>query len=265
VATEVIKLADAEAVAQEAARRWVDIAQSSVTERGIFNVALSGGNTPMLLYSLMASEPWVSQAPWSQTAVFWGDERRVSPSHADSNYRMARELLLDHVPVPSQQVFRMPSEGLASGDASAYEQSIRQHFRLGPRDWPRFDLMLLGMGADGHIASIFPGTRAISDRSSMVLVYEVPKLHEERITLTLPVINQARNALLLVAGEDKAGVVQAVIEGTQRSSTYPAQAVELADGKAVWLLDWQRRLALRSESVAANVSTEPSNAEPASS
>lgn len=235
--SEVIKLADAEAVAQEAARRWAQIAQAAVNEKGAFNIALSGGSTPAILYRLMASEPWINQAPWSRTAVFWGDERRVSPSHADSNYRMAREHLLDHVPIPPPQVFRMPSEGLAGNDARTYEQELRQHFGLGPHDWPRFDLILLGMGTDGHIASIFPGTRAVSDRSNMVLVYEVPQLHAERMTLTVPVINQARNVLFLVTGEDKASIVQSVLEGGQRSSTYPAQAVRPVDGDAVWLLD----------------------------
>jgi 6-phosphogluconolactonase len=150
---------------------------------------------------------------------------------------MAREALLAHVPIPQDRIFRLPTEGLASSDSRDYEQRIRRHFELGPRDWPRFDLFLLGMGADGHIASIFPGTRAVSDRSTMVLIYEVPQLRVERITLTLPVINHARNVLFLVTGTEKAAMVKAVLEGQRKVSTYPAQAVQPVDGSVVWLLD----------------------------
>ncbi len=235
--SEIVRLATPAEVAREAARRWAEIAQAAVSERGRFSVVLAGGKAPVELYKLLASEPWRSQAPWEHTAVFWGDERRVPASHPDSNYRMARELLLDFVPIPQSQIFRMPSEGLAGGDIREYEERIRRYFDLGPREWPRFDLFLLGMGADGHIASIFPGTRAVSDRTNMVVVYEVPQLRAERMTLTLPVINHARHVLFLVTGLDKARVVKAVLEGPQRVSTYPAQAVQPVEGAVVWLLD----------------------------
>lgn len=235
--SEIVRLATPEAAAEEAARRWVQLAKHAVAERGRFNIALSGGSTPAALYELMRSEPWRSEAPWAQTFVFWGDERRARAGGADTNYHMAREALLDHVPVPQEQVFRMPSEGLVSSDTRSYEQKIRRHFDLGPQDWPRFDLFLLGMGADGHIASIFPGTRAVSDRSNLVLVYEVPQLHAERITLTLPAINHARNILFLVTGAEKAEVVAKVLRGPRMPSTYPAQDVEAVDGTLVWLLD----------------------------
>lgn len=235
--SEVVRLSDVEAVAQEAAKRWVEIARAAVAERGVFDIALSGGSTPSLLYRMMATQPWCDQVPWGQTAVFWGDERRVPASHADSNYRMARDLLLDHVSIPPQQIYRMPSEGLMGSDARDYEEAIRRHFNLSSRDWPRFDLMLLGMGADGHIASIFPGTRAISDRSNMVLVYEVPQLRTERMTLGMSVINHARNILLMVTGDEKAKMVHIVLEESKRTSTYPAQAIEPVDGNVVWLLD----------------------------
>src|SRR5687768_14609322 len=129
---------------------------------------------------MMASDSYSQQVPWAQTFVFWGDERRVPASHADSNYRMARETLLDHVPIPSDQIYRMPSDGLNRIDADAYDRTLRRRFEIGPREWPRFDLMLLGMGTDGHVASIFPGTRAVSDLTAMVLVYEVPQLREDR-------------------------------------------------------------------------------------
>jgi len=235
--SEIVRLPSPQKVAEEAARRWLSIAQAAVAERGQFDIALSGGNTPRFLYSLMASEPRAGQAPWAQSYVFWGDERRVPASHPDSDYRMARETLLDHVPVPQDHIFRMPSEGLASGDMLDYERKIRRHFDLGPRDWPRFDLILLGLGKDGHMAGIFPGTRAVSDLSHMVLVYPVPQLQVERITLTTPVLNNARNVVFLVTGDEKAEALAQTLNGPKRPSTYPAQAINPTDGTLTWLLD----------------------------
>jgi 6-phosphogluconolactonase len=235
--SEVIKLPTPEAVAQEAAKRWITMAQASVTERGRFDIALSGGSTPAELYRLMASDSWRDQAPWAQTYVFWSDERRVPASHPDSNYRMARETLLDHVPIPPEQIFRMPSEGLATGDMRDYENKLRSNFNLGPRDWPRFDLMLLGLGKDGHTASIFPGTRAISDKSTMVIVYDVPQHGGERITLTFPTINHARNVILLVVGKDKADALKNTLQGDRKVNAYPAQGIEPVDGTLTWLVD----------------------------
>ncbi len=226
-----------EEMAQEAARRWVEIAKQAVTERGAFRVALAGGSTPRSLYSLMASEPWRSQVPWGETYVFWGDERRVPPSDPESNYRMAQDTLLQHVPVPPNQVFRMDGEELANSAARNYADKIMRHFELERREWPRFDLALLGLGSDGHIASIFPGTRAVSDLSNMVLVYSVPQLGTERMTLTLPAFNNARNVLFLVAGGDKAEALAQALEGRYQPSTHPAQAVKLVDGSLVWLVD----------------------------
>jgi 6-phosphogluconolactonase len=235
--SEVIKLSTPEAVAEEAARRWVNIAQTSINERGRFDIALSGGSTPAALYRLMASDAWRDQAPWAQTFVFWSDERRVAASHPDSNYRMARETLLDHVPVPQEQIFRMPSEGLATGDMREYENKLRRHFALGPRDWPRFDLMLLGLGQDGHTASIFPGTRAISDKSTMVIVYDVPQHGGERITLTFPTINHSRNVIFLVTGKDKAQAVANTLQGPRKVNAYPTQGVVPVNGTLTWLID----------------------------
>ncbi len=143
---ELVVLSDLAAVVREAARRWVDIARQAVAERDMFRIALSGGSTPRPLYELMASEPWRGQAPWAKTYVFWGDERRVPPSHPDSNYRMAYESLLRHVPVPADHVFRMDGEDLASSAARDYTAKLTRHFGLGWREWPRFDLVLLGLG-----------------------------------------------------------------------------------------------------------------------
>jgi 6-phosphogluconolactonase len=244
---EVIILPDHAAVAREAADLWLVLAARAVAERGAFNVALSGGTTPRPLFELMASEPYATSAPWEHTYVFWADERRVPPGDPASNYGMAAHLLLSHVPVPRTQVFRMDGEDLANAAARAYTTHLERHFALGRGDWPRFDLILLGMGEDGHTASIFPGTRAVSDQSNRVLVYEVPKLHAERMTLTLPVINHARHILFMAVGEAKAEVLRDVLLGDYRPSTYPAQAVKPVDGSLIWLVDEAAALRLPRE------------------
>jgi 6-phosphogluconolactonase len=234
---QIVVLPDINQIAQEAARRWIEIAQGAVAERGSFSVALSGGKTPRTLYELLAVEPWRAQAPWGSTHVFWGDERRVPSTDPQSNYRMAREALLEHVPIPGEQVYRMHGEDLLSSAVQDYENKLWRYFRFGRREWPRFDLFLLGMGVNGHTASIFPGTRAVSDLSSMVLAYQVPQLAAERMTLTLPVINHAHHILFLVAGAEKAHTLASVLEGESHPSTYPAQAVRPVDGTLTWLVD----------------------------
>jgi len=234
---EVIRLDDLEALSQEAARRWLAIAQKAVEEQGRFSIALSGGNTPRRLYQIMASSPYKEQAPWAQTHVFWGDERRVPPGDDQSDYRMAREALLDHVPIPPDQIYRMQGEGLLSSVVRDYETKLKKYFDLGLGDWPRFDLVLLGLGANGHTASIFPGTRAVSDITNMVLVYEVPQLHVERITLTRRVFNNSKNVFFLVSGADKAPALASTLEGESVPSKYPAQIINPTDGELVWLVD----------------------------
>ncbi len=235
--TNVIRVADSQAVAQAAAERWVSIAAEAVEARGAFRVALSGGSTPQPLYRLLAEQEWQAKCPWQQTFVFWGDERRVPPDNPRSDYGMVNELLLKHVPVPRDQVFRMDGESLSRSAEYDYTLLLERQFNLGPRDWPRFDLVLLGMGPDGHTASIFPGTRAVSDLSNRVLAYSVPQLHEERITLTLPVLNHAAHIIFLVAGSEKADTLAAVLYGDYRPSTFPAQAIKPVDGDLTWIVD----------------------------
>lgn len=234
---ELVVLPNLKAITAEAAERWAQLAAEAVATRGQFNVALSGGSTPRPLYERLASSPYREALPWQQTYVFWGDERRVPPGHPDSNYRMAHEALLAHINLASTHVFRMDGEDLAGSAARAYATTLERHFRLARREWPRFDLMLLGLGDDAHTASIFPGTRAVSEASSMTLVYTVPKLGAERMTLTLPVINAARHIVFLVAGARKADALSSVLQGTYMPSTYPAQAVKPTDGTLTWLVD----------------------------
>jgi 6-phosphogluconolactonase len=236
MAERVIRANDEE-VALEAAERWKTIATQAVAENGRFSVALAGGSTPRTLYRMLTSERYRDELPWGQTHVFWGDERRVPPDDERSNYHMARELLLDHVPIPPGQIHPMDGMGLSRGAMRSYERTLRDYFQYGRREMPRFDLILLGMGGDGHTASIFPGTRAVSDRSHKVLVYQVPQLETERITLTLPVINAAKHILIMVVGSAKAETLAEVLDGPVKTSTYPIQAVEPVDGQLTWLLD----------------------------
>ena len=234
---EIVKLADPDTVAADAARRFVNIAAASVESHGSFSVALSGGSTPKRMYKLLASDEWRGKVPWENTHIFFGDERRVSHGDPQSNYFMAREALLDHVPVPADQIYPMDGIGLIRATVRDYEAKLYRYFKHGKREFPRFDLVLLGMGSDGHTASIFPGTRAVSDRSATVIVYEVPQLGVERITLTFSVINNARNILFLVTGESKADALASVMSENVHPSQFPAEAVVPVDGTVVWLVD----------------------------
>ncbi|MEJ2232087.1 MAG: 6-phosphogluconolactonase [Nitrospirales bacterium] len=200
-------------------------------------MALAGGSTPRGLYQLLAGEPYRSQLSWEHLRVFWGDERTVPPDHPESNFRMAEETLLSHVPVPSKQVFRIEGE-LPAGEAAArYEAVLREQFRLSPGEVPRFDLMLLGMGPDGHTASLFPGTSAVTELHKLVAAPWVEKFHTHRVTLTPPVLNAAKHVVFLVSGKDKATALQAVLEGPTEPDRYPAQVINPTAGNMVWLVN----------------------------
>lgn len=231
-----MRLSDSTAVAREAARRWVQIAADSVRARGKFAVALSGGTTPEELYRLLGSE-YREQLPWSQSYIYWGDERRVPASDPQNNAYAVRQQLLDQVAVPPEQVFPMNSSELARTAERDYLEKMRRHLPLDAKKTPIFDLVLLGLGADGHFASIYPGTRAVSDLSNMVLVYPVPQLGKDRMTLTLPVFNAARHVIVMAIGEEKAEAVSNALQGARKPSTYPAQALNPKEGTLTWLLD----------------------------
>lgn len=230
--------ADAAGVASAAARLFVDAAQQAVRERGRFFVALSGGSTPRALYQMLAAPPYHDQVEWSRAVVFWGDERCVAPDDAESNYRMAREALLFHVPVLANQVFRMHGE-LADVDtaASLYEMDLRRAFALAPGTLPRFDLLLLGLGPDGHTASLFPHTAALGISDRFVVANHVDKLGANRLTVTVPVINRAACVTFLVAGADKAQALAGVLQGPRQPEELPAQLVAPTDGQLIWLVD----------------------------
>jgi 6-phosphogluconolactonase len=176
--------------------------------------------------------------PWGTTHFFWGDERHVPPDHPDSNYRMAREAMLSQVPVPPQNVHRIPAENPdASQAAQDYDHELREFFRLPSGQFPRFDLILLGMGPDGHTASLFPGTTAVREQKALVAALWVETLRSHRITLTPPVLNNAACVIFLVSGEQKAETLREVIEGDYQPDRLPAQVVRPASGRVLWLVD----------------------------
>ncbi len=239
MAREVRILADARAVHRAAADEFVRRAKKAVRAQGRFVVALSGGSTPRGLYTLLASDQTHRrEVPWEKVHCFWGDERHVPPDHPDSNYRMAHEVLLGKVPVPVVNVRRIPSEIPNVEDvATQYQDTVRAFFQLSAGEFPRFDLVLLGLGADGHTASLFPGTGALHEKHRLVVANWVAKLYTNRITVTAPVFNSASCVIFLVSGENKAMPLKAVVAGRQEPEQLPAQLIRPADGELLWLVD----------------------------
>jgi 6-phosphogluconolactonase len=237
---EVIILNDAVAVAGEAARRWTRIAQDAVVQRGAFTVALAGGSTPESLYHLMARPEFRDAVPWEHTQVFFGDERCVPPSDPRSNYRMALEALLGRVPLPGANIFRMRGELPGWQAAADYERTLRRVFRAPTDELPCFDLILLGMGTDGHTASLFPGMPALEVSESLAVLTDVPHYVNPsvaRITLAFPVLNAASHVLFLVTGESKAAAARAALAGSSAPHPTPAGMVRPVCGILTWLLD----------------------------
>jgi 6-phosphogluconolactonase len=231
-----------------AAEEIVRSAQQAVSERGRFTIALSGGSTPKSLYNLLASNARTT-LPWDKMFFFWGDERHVPPTDPDSNYRMANEAMLSKVPIPPANIFRFPAENPdPAAVADAYDKTLRKFFQLGPDGLPIFDVILLGLGPDGHTASLFPGTTALQEKSRLSVANWVDKLKTHRLTLTLPVINAARMDLFLVSGTDKAAVVRSVLEENVPGEQYPAKMVRPKDGRLIWLMDRGAASALSSTS-----------------
>lgn len=234
---ELRKLATPQDLFQAAAEELVRSAEESVAERQRFTIALSGGSTPKGLYNLIAANARAA-LPWNEMFFFFGDERHVPPDSPDSNFRMASESLFSKAPIPASNIFRVPAENPdAAAAAESYEKSLRTFFALQPSEFPRFDLILLGMGPDGHTASLFPETAALQEKSRPVLANWVPKLKTFRITFTLPVINAARRVMFLVSGTDKAAALRAVLEGKETAEKYPSKLVHPTNGKLIWLVD----------------------------
>jgi 6-phosphogluconolactonase len=227
---------DAQSLAHAAAALFQESAANAIAQRGVFTVALAGGSTPRLTYSLLAGEPYRSQIEWAKIHFFWGDERCVPPDHPDSNYRMASEALLSHIPVTPDHVHRMLGEDPdEAGAAAAYGSEI--HAVFGAVDLPRFDLVLLGLGPDGHTLSLFPGSAALGETQDLVVANWVEKFKTWRITMTARLVNHAACILFQVEGEDKASPLREVLYGANDSGKYPAQLIRPAEGECYWFVD----------------------------
>ena len=198
---------------------------------GSMSIALAGGNTPKSVYSYLAASGFTN---WSRVHLFWGDERTVPPDHVESNYRMVRQALLDHVAIPESNIHRIYGEYKPADAAQAYEKTLRSHFE---QQIPAFDLVLLGMGDDGHTASLFPATSALDKEKEFVSAVHVPKLQTWRITLTYPVLNNAKTVIFMVAGSSKARKIGLILRDGLKTKAYPASLVKPEHGELIWLLD----------------------------
>lgn len=236
---EIQILANAGELSRRAAAEFVRLAQEAIHTKGSFTVALAGGSTPKGLYSLLAADASLrEQLRWDKIHFFWADERHVPPDHAESNYRMVHEAMLSKAPVPSANIYRVMSEYPdATLAAEEYERTLREFFHVAAGQFPRFDLVLLGMGPDGHTASLFPETEALREQSRLVVANWVGKLKAYRITMTAPVLNHAACVIFLVSGEEKAEALRAVICGEAQPERFPSQLIQPVGGRLLWLVD----------------------------
>lgn len=228
---------DADALAHVACEIIAAAATASIARRRFFRIALAGGTTPRAVYRLLADDPYMDFRPWQ---IFWSDERCVPPTSPESNYRMAKESLLDRLAEPPALVFRMAGEGDPAAAALAYERVVRElvppNPAAGTGETPRFDLILLGMGADGHTASLFPGMPVLGETERLVAATTAPT-GQPRLTFTYPLINAARRVLILVSGAEKAATLRAVRTTPHDPNRYPVQGVNLVRGSLTWLVD----------------------------
>jgi 6-phosphogluconolactonase len=226
---------DKSQLSKVAADLFLKTAQEAVAQNGRFTIALTGGSSPVQLYTLLAQSPYLEQVPWPQTYVFWGDERWVPLTDERSNARMARETLLSKVPIPEEQIYPMWADDVEPTDfAIRYEEVLKKHF---DQQLPRFDLILLGMGDDGHTASLFPHTGVLRERSRWVEAYYLEPQSMYRVTLTAPLINQAKTICFLTFGSNKAHALHEVLEGEPNPDQYPSQLIHSEAGEVLWLVD----------------------------
>ncbi len=224
-------------LAAAAAERIAFLIRETLNSQEQFNMALSGGSTPRKLYEVLANPPYRFELPWAKVHLFWGDERCVPPEHADSNYRMAYEALIKKIDIPKTNIHRMPAEAKDPRQgAMAYEQTLAKHFKTSNTP-PSLDLILLGLGNDGHTASLFPETPALKETKQWVVANPIPQLKTTRLTLTLPVINQGKHLIFLVSGRDKAKTIKEIFQKTDKPERLPAQMVHPTSGELTWMLD----------------------------
>ncbi|MBQ4567331.1 MAG: 6-phosphogluconolactonase [Desulfovibrio sp.] len=225
---------DPAAMAERAAHILAAACEEAITERGAFRIAISGGQSPIPLFRLLSGKDWADRLPWDKMTFFWVDERCVGPDHPESNYGLARRELLSRV--PATHFFRMRGDTEPEAAAAKYEDIIRQDFNLEPNELPRFDFILLGMGEDGHTGSIFPNSPALAEKKRLVIDQYVPERKGDRLTLTLPVINNARCCMFLVNGKEKyQGLSNAL--NLLAEPTLPAQMVRPSFGELIWIVD----------------------------
>jgi 6-phosphogluconolactonase len=217
----------------------VDGIRAAASARGKARIAISGGNTPKQTFALLAdpSAPYREQIPWDKLELYWVDERCVPPDHPDSNYRMTREAMLDRVPLSETRIFRIQGELDPEEAAAKYEFEIRQSFRLEGAEMPSFDIVALGMGPDGHTASLFPHTAGLHEMMRIAIANHVLQKETWRVTLTAPVINRGRDVFFLIEGADKVAALQAVFCGPYDPESYPSQLIRPAGGRITLLLD----------------------------
>jgi 6-phosphogluconolactonase len=227
---------DTNTLSQQAAQYIVRLASEAIVTRGRFTIALSGGSTPKILYGLLGTEPYRGQINWASVEIFWSDERCVPPDSVDSNYALAQEVLLSKVPIPANQVHRMPADQ-PDREAASREYTSEMQRTFGTNGIPSFDLLQLGMGPEGHTASLFPHQESLHEQQRLVMPVIVPKPPPPRLTFTPPLLNAARHVLFLVTGSEKAEAIQAVLEGPDQPEEYPAQIVRPPNGEVVWMLD----------------------------
>ena len=232
-------LADTEAISRAAAETIIKDISDCLQAQDTYSIALSGGSTPRRLYALLANDAKLQeQIPWERVHFFWGDERHVPPDHPDSNYRMAYNALLSKVPIPSINIHRIRAEDSDADKAAAdYEQEIRRFFKIDAGQMPRFNCVLLGMGPDGHTASLFPDTAALEETNRLAVANWVEKFQSYRITLTAPLFNNADRILFLVGGMEKTDTIKAVLEGDSRSNRFPVQLIQPTHGEVTWFVD----------------------------
>ncbi len=228
-----------DALAHAAAEHFLEAVQQAVAQRGKARIAISGGSTPKRTFELLANpqEKFLAAMPWNKLELYWVDERTVPPTDKDSNYRMTREALLEKVPLKPEQVFRMEGELGPEEAAARYESLIRNNFRLEGAEVPRFDVVQLGMGDDGHTASLFPHTQAIHELGRIVVANHVPQKDTWRITLTWPVLIEASEVFFLIGGKDKADPLHRVLQGPYDPEALPSQLIRPKSGKLLLLLD----------------------------
>lgn len=231
---KVLVAPDAHALIEANAEMIVQCAADAIKARGRFTIALSGGSTPKPLYALFATDPWRNRIDWSKTHFFWGDERWVPSTSNQSNYKMAYDAWLSKVPVPEDNIHRIQTDrGEPEEAAEEYENLIRQFFG----ENPRFDFNLLGIGTNGHTASLFPGRPTLQVRDRLVVADNIPEVHMWRITFTVPLINDSRTIEFLVSGADKSAILKEVLRGPHEPARLPSQLIRASNGSLIWLMD----------------------------